>query len=154
VDVDVTSSKQMKGAKIMDNFGYYGYGTRRKRNIQFQREETSAGIDWGNNEELEEGMEEEEGEEAEQSEEIDTSLEDYEDLNQEQPYLNGKPFKMKSKPVKQPFTETHVRITTYLENNVHQIIRMLQKQGQIESITKFINDSVKEYLMNHYQDEN
>ena len=44
----------------------------------------------------------------------------------------------------------NVRVTTYLEKNIHQIVHMLHKQGHIESITKFVNDSIKDYLMNHY----
>lgn len=148
----------------MENGSYFG--TRRKRNIdlsRFQREEYSSGINWGNNKELREetgfeeetveGIEEMEVEEAEPSDEWSADT-DSTELNGEQLYLNGKLFKMKSKSTKQSFTETHVRITTYLEKNVHQIIHLLQKQGQIDSITKIINDSVKEYLMNNYQDEN
>lgn len=148
----------------MENGSYFG--TRRKRNIdlsRFQREEYSSGINWGNNkesreelgfeEEIVEGIEEKEVEEAEPSDEWSADT-DSTELNGEQLYLDGKLFKMKSKSTKQSFTETHVRITTYLEKNVHQIIHLLQKQGQIDSITKIINDGVKEYLMNHYQDEN
>lgn len=138
----------------MDSFGYNGYGTRRKRNIQYLSKETTAGIDWGSNEELEEGMEEEEIVEAEQSEEIDSSMGDNEHLNQDQLYLNGQPFKIKSKPVKQSFAETHIRVTTYLEKNVHQIIRMLQKQGQIDSITSLVNESIKAYLLSEFHDRN
>lgn len=147
----------------MENGSYFG--TRRKRNIdlsRFQREEYSSGINWGNNkesreemgfeEEIVEGIEEMEVEEAEPSDEWSADT-DSTELNGKQLYLNGKLFKMKSKSTKQSFTETHVRITTYLEKNVHQIIHLLQKQGQIDSITKIINDSVKEYLINHYQDE-
>src|SRR5690606_29724160 len=130
---------------------------RRKRNIdlsRFRDEESSSGINWGNNKEPKEEIEfEEEIEEVEPSDEGDSHTNNI-GLNAEQLSLNGKPFRMKTKPVKQPFTETHVRVTTYLEKNVHQIIHMLQKQGQIESITKFINDSVKDYLINHYEDKN
>lgn len=147
----------------MNNEGYYGM--RRKRNIdlsRFRREESS-NVDRVNEDELEEevefGEEIEEGEEEIEIEEQDLSVEwashhDNDYLEEEQLYLNGKVFHVKQQPKKQSFNETHVRITTYLERNVHQIIRILQKQGQIESITKFINDSVKDYLMNHYQDDN
>ncbi|MBG9545511.1 hypothetical protein ABE29_22995 [Cytobacillus firmus] len=147
------------------NHGSY-YGTRRKRNIdlsRFRNEESSSGLHWESNEEqeeemeygeeLEEGEEEVEVDESESSDKWDSHF-DNDQADQEQLYLNGKPFHVKQQPKKQSFNETHVRITTYLEKNVHQIIRMLQKQGQIESITKFINDSVTEYLMNQYQERN
>lgn len=68
----------------------------------------------------------------------------------EQIFINGQPFIPKQIKKKQPFAETHVRITTYLEKSVHQIIRILQKQGQIESITKFINESIKAHLLDEY----
>jgi hypothetical protein len=71
-----------------------------------------------------------------------------------QMFINGKPFVPKQIPKKQTFADTHIRITTYLEKNVHQIIRMLQDQGQIESIAKFVNDSIKEHLMNRYHNDN
>lgn len=147
----------------MNNEGYYGM--RRKRNIdlgRFRSEESSTNInsikddkleeEWEFAEEIEEGEEEIEIEEQDSSAEWASHDNDYPE--EEQLYLNGKVFHVKQQPKKQSFNETHVRITTYLEKNVHQIIRILQKQGQIESITKFINDSVKDYLMNHYQDDN
>jgi len=136
------------------------YGMRRRRNIdlsRFRNEETSAGIHWENNEEPDEEVleygEEIVEEEIECSDEWSSHTNSHQ-TDQEQLYLNGKPFRVKQQPKKQTFNESHVRITTYLEKNVHQIIRMLQKQGQIESITKFINDSVKDYLMNQYEDRN
>lgn len=147
----------------MNHDGYYG--TRRKRNIDLSKfrdeKPSSSSLHWGSNEEeemeyeeeLEEGEEEVEVDETESTDEWDSHIEN-DQTEQEQLYLNGKPFHVKQQPKKQSFNETHVRITTYLEKNVHQIIRMLQKQGQIESITKFINDSVKDYLMNQYQDRN
>jgi len=66
--------------------------------------------------------------------------------------LNGKPLTFKESTKKATFAETHVRVTTYLEKNIYQIIQMLKTHNQIESITKFINDSVKEYLMKKYQE--
>lgn len=68
--------------------------------------------------------------------------------------IDGKQFIPKTVTKKQSFADTHVKLTTYLEKNLNQIIRMLQKQGQIESITKFINDSVKNHLLNHYYKDN
>lgn len=64
--------------------------------------------------------------------------------------LNGEPFAIKDQPVKLSFDMTHTRITTYLENNIHQIVRILLKQGQIDSITKFINDSIQDNLLKNY----
>ena len=162
VDLHVDENITRRGAKMVENY----YGTRRKRNIDLSRfreeKSSSSGLHWGNNEdqeemqyeeELEEGEEEVEVDETESSDEWDSHT-GVDHTDQQQIYLNGKPFHVKQQAKKQSFNETHLRITTYLERNVHQIIRMLQKQGQIESITKFINDSVKDYLMNQYQDRN
>ncbi|WP_108668942.1 hypothetical protein [Peribacillus acanthi] len=137
------------------------YGTRRKRNIdlsRYRQENTSPSIEWEKEEELEEGYEYEEtdegdGEDFTTYEESNNSWESDSD-HPEQLFLNGKLFKIKQQPKKQSFNDTHVRITTYLEQNVHQILRMLQKQGQIESITKFVNESIKSYLMEQYQEKN
>lgn len=71
-----------------------------------------------------------------------------------QMFIDGKPFVPKQIQKKQSFNETHVRITTYLEKNLHQIIHMLLEQGQIESISKFVNDSIKEHLLSQYNNEN
>lgn len=53
---------------------------------------------------------------------------------------------------KPKFKDTHTRVTTYLENNVHVIIKLLQEHGQIESISGFINESIKYYLMHEKND--
>lgn len=143
--------------KIM---GYYG--ARRKRNIDLSRfqkaNEPVASLAWEQEElELEEGYEEVEeeceyeDEELSDSQSADKSL----DSNQEEQnhfMLDGKPFRLKQHSQKQSFSETHVRTTTYLEKNIHQIIKMLQHQNQIESITKFINDSIKHYLTTRYSE--
>lgn len=44
------------------------------------------------------------------------------------------------------FHETHKRITTYLENDVHTIVHILLKQKRITSISEFINSSVQNEL--------
>ncbi|PKG24280.1 hypothetical protein [Niallia nealsonii] len=121
------------------------YGMRRKRNIdlsRFREQEVK----------LEEGYEEYEEELEDEDSEIECTYASTRDESEEMLLLNGKPFIPKIKPKKQSFSDTHVRITTYLEKNVQQIIRILQQQGQIESITKFVNDSIKEHLMNKYND--
>lgn len=170
---------------------YYGFNTRRKRNIdlggakkplpptdedwtQGELEEGYEEIELENDEiELEENnevieLENDEMELEEDYEEIELENEEYEmkvekenvqiaeintTSNQEnnQLFIDGKPFVPKQIQKKQSFNETHVRITTYLEKNLHQIIHMLLEQGQIESISKFINDSVKEHLLRHRQ---
>ncbi|ARK22272.1 hypothetical protein [Sporosarcina ureae] len=66
--------------------------------------------------------------------------------------IDGKLFVPKKQPKKQPFSETHVKLTTYLEVNLNQIIRMMQANGQIDSITHFVNQAIKEYLMTNYND--
>jgi hypothetical protein len=155
--------------------GYYG---RRKRNLDLSRlkqplpnndldhteyelEEDFEEIELEpeeDEEELEEGYEEEIIEYEEPSEEdkviINSQSTDGNDIAAKPLLIDGKPFVPKPMKKKQTFAENHVRITTYLEKNIHQIIRMLQNQGQIESITKFVNDSVKEYLMNNYHNDN
>lgn len=144
----------------MDNYGGY-YGMRRKRNIdlsRFRHEEPSTSIKWG--EELEKGYEYEEvieydDGEASQEDVHERSNEGKNDENEKEVLLlNGKPFVFKEIPKKETFAESHVRVTTYIEKNLHQIIRMLQKQKQIKSITRLINDSIKDHLMNKYHNNN
>ena len=144
----------------MDNYGGY-YGMRRKRNIdlsRFRHEEPSTSIKWG--EELEKGYEYEEVIEYDdgevfQEEVHERSNEEKNDEHEKEVLLlNGKPFMFKEIPKKETFADTHVRVTTYIEKNLHQIIRMLQKQKQIKSITRLINDSIKDHLMNKYHNNN
>lgn len=135
--------------------GYYGM--RKKREIdltRFRQDDQVSSIKWSDEEELEEGYEYEEVESdlEEKMETAHDSNSNSEGLNQEHFILDGKPFRVKSQKRKQSFAETHVRTTTYLEKNVHQIIRLLQNQNQIESITKFINDSIKHYLTTKYSE--
>ena len=59
-------------------------------------------------------------------------------------YFRLKFIDVESKPT---FKETHTRVTTYIENNLHIIIKLLQEQNQIDSILAFINDSIRYYLM-------
>ncbi|MEL4024037.1 hypothetical protein [Lysinibacillus endophyticus] len=70
-------------------------------------------------------------------------------MQQEEWMIDGKVFIPKIKTLQQKplFKDSHKRITTYVENNLHLIIQMLLEHGQIESITSFINDSIKYYLM-------
>ncbi|KZZ85051.1 hypothetical protein [Bacillus sp. SJS] len=136
--------------------------TRRKRNFQYDfnknrgnepiREEEYEDIE-EEYEDLEEGYEyDEEGFQPEDHE--SDPIEDDKEENQVF-ILNGKPFVPKETiERKKTFAETHVRVTTYLEMNVHQIVHMLQKNGKIESITKLVNESIKDYLMNHYHNDN
>jgi hypothetical protein len=144
----------------MDHYDGY-YGMRRKRNIdlsRFRHEEPSTSMKW--EEELEEGYEYEEvieydDDEASQEDVHERSNEGKNDENEKEVLLlNGKPFMFKEIPKKETFAESHVRVTTYIEKNLHQIIRMLQKQKQIESITRLINDSIKDHLMNKYHNNN
>lgn len=157
---------------------YYGFNTRRKRNIDLggaKKPLPPTEEDW-NQGELEEGYEEielenDEMELEEDDEEIELENDEYEmELEKEsvqiedanivtskqdkQMFIDGKPFVPKQIQKKQSFNETHVRITTYLDKNLHQIIHMLLEQGQIESISSFINDSVKEHLLSQYNNEN
>lgn len=70
-------------------------------------------------------------------------------MMEEQWMIDGKVFvpKIESVQEKPTFKESHTRVTTYLENNLHVIIKLLQEHGQIETISGFINDSIKYYLM-------
>lgn len=148
---------------------YYGFNTRRKRNIDLggaKKPLPPTDEDWTQGE-LEEGYEEIELE----NEVIELENDDYEikvekenvqidEINttssqqNNQMFIDGKPFVLKQIQKKQSFNETHVRITTYLDKNLHQIIHMLLEQGQIESISRFVNDSVKEHLLSQYNNEN
>lgn len=138
------------------------YGTRRKRNIDLshiRQKNVVEQEDMEDEVELEEGYEyeelgwETEGVEPEMDQTQRQSPSDFSN-DASSAYINGKPFIPKQPPKKETFADTHIRITTYLEKNVHQIIRMLQKQGHIASITQFINDSIKEHLLNQYHDPN
>lgn len=101
--------------------------------------------------------------EVESEQDLDVEYEEVEELEDEDEYnserenptfmIDGKPFVPKKMGKKQSFNDTHVRVTTYLEKNIHQIVHIMQKQGQIESITKFVNDSIKDYLMKKYHQE-
>ena len=75
-------------------------------------------------------------------------------MEQKQWVLNGEVFMPKIIDVteKPKFKDTHTRVTTYLENNVHVIIKLLLENGQIDSISSFINDSIKYYLMKEKND--
>lgn len=129
------------------------YGERKRRNIQLQGDEHTIPMNrWtteaetGKNEEeastdLEEGIEEVE----EELEETDGSKQDLTVY-----LIDGKPFPIKLQEKKPSFQESHTRITTYLENNLHGIIRILHQQQKIDSITAFLNDAVKHYLKEKY----
>jgi hypothetical protein len=142
----------------MDHYDGY-YGMRRKRNIdlsRFRQQDTVTKPNWDEEIELEEGYEYEEIEEVEEEKKEEQDEETKDESNDHPPlYLDGKLFVPKKKlQKKQSFSETHVRVTTYLEKNVHQIIRILQKQGHIDSITQFVNDSIKAYLLEQYSEQN
>lgn len=136
------------------------YGMRRKRNIdlsRFYEQVANSKGNWKEDVELEEGYEEYEEEDYDVASEEDdpgivNACSQTRDEQEELLMLNGKPFVPKLQPKKQTFSDTHIRITTYLEKNVHHIIKILQQQGQIESITKFVNDSIKDHLTSKYND--
>ena len=157
----------------MENY----YGTRRKRNLNYSGNcpVESGSINWDRDAELEEGEEieleedddmeleaDEEGEEIDYDEgedandDVGVNEDVTDDENQTDKgqlfYLDGKLFVPKGQKKKQSFAETHVRVTTYFEKNVLQIIRILQEKGQIESITQLVNDSVKAHLIQKYND--
>lgn len=75
-------------------------------------------------------------------------------MKEKQWVLNGEVFQPKIIDInaKPKFKDTHTRVTTYLENNLHVIIKLLQDHGQIDSISGFINDSIKYYLMKEKND--
>lgn len=141
---------------------YYGFNTRRKRNLDLggaKKPLPSTEESWSHGE-LEEGYEEIEIENDEyemESEKENVQIEETDLIRSKQNnqlFIDGKPFVPKQMKKKQSFNESHVRITTYLDKNLHQIIHMLLEQGQIESISKFVNDSIKENLMNKYHNSN
>jgi len=150
------------------------YGERRKRNIdmsRFERSDQTLSIFKDKNEKVideyqveDDDYEYEEitvnsGEELEEAEEeldeeleADT-LEEHLERDPQQLYIDGKPFVPKQKKRKPTFEESYDRITSYLEKDIHLIVRMLLKQNQITSITALINDSVKAYLLSEFSDD-
>jgi hypothetical protein len=140
----------------MDNY-YGGFGTRRKRNLNLSnRNEVNSGtsnhgINWGS-------YETEDEDESKYNHDTFTNIEtedealrdDIEEETLEVFQIEGKPFKLKAVAGKKKFSDTHVRFTTYLEKDLHNTIQLMNKQGYFDSITQFINDSVKAYLLEHY----
>jgi hypothetical protein len=136
------------------------YGTRRKRNIdmsRFYREDETkkySATGWINEKSEEDTELEVDYEEVEEITEYDSDTdEDVEETSEEgsgQYFIDGKQFVAKEKPKKALFMETHIRYTTYIDKNVMRVIRLLQENGQIESITTFINDGIKEHLFHKY----
>lgn len=72
-----------------------------------------------------------------------------EEIVKKEMYINGELFSPKiiDKEKIPTFKEKHVRVTTYVEKNLHIIIQLLLEGGQIDSITQLVNDSLKFYLM-------
>lgn len=146
--------KKVKGVRKMD--GYNGIRRRRNIKLSWDQEEPLESVyknpGWDNDEpKLEEDYED--VEQYEEDKEIDED-DSYEENRESNTFLiDGKPFVPKQRSKKESFMDTHDRYTTYLEKNLLHIIRMLQENGQIESITKFINASIKEHLMNNYHNE-
>lgn len=68
--------------------------------------------------------------------------------------IDGQPFVVKEQTKRPTFHESHVRITTYLEVEVYKIVKILVAQRQVENITKLMNKSIKDYLMNRYHNDN
>lgn len=149
------------------------YGERRKRNIdmsRFERKDKTLSIFKDKNEEDSDEYQvdngeydyeeiiinsDEELEEAEEelNEEIeDDEVEDEVKKDTKQLYIDGKPFVPKQKKRKPTFEESHVRITTYLEKDIHMIVKMLIEQNQT-SIKALINESVKAYLLSEFSDD-
>lgn len=147
--------------------------TRRKRNIelrdynrnnqtlsvfpdnhQVEPDEYEIEDDGYNYEEMTVDSEEDETEELEEEYQEEIIIEEQLEEEPKQLYIDGKPFIPKQKKSKPTFEESYDRITTYLSKDVTIIVRMLLKQGQIQSITALINDSVKPYLLNEFSDEN
>lgn len=136
-----------------------GYEEIELENEDMELEEDNEEIELENDEmKLEEDDEEIELENNEYEMELEKESVQIEEINvvrskqNNQMFIDGKPFVLKQMQKKQSFNESHVRITTYLERNLHQIIHMLLEQGQIESITSLINESLKSYLLNEFHD--
>ena len=64
--------------------------------------------------------------------------------------IEDKVFSTDVQPAKTKFHDRHTRYTTYIENNLLIILKMLQETNQIEHISTVINESIKEYLMLHF----
>lgn len=125
-----------------------GFGSRRPRRNNFfsnqpiNDDEEAFGIDWGSNKRVESHLRIEEAEEEEVIVESNNE--------EEQLCIDGIPIRVgqvssKSNKVKQ------VRYTTYLDENVLNVLKILKKTDQI-SISNVINEAIKEYLKENYGD--
>lgn len=141
-----------------------GFGSRRKRNLKLipDHERPSESVyrntGWHNEPVLqvgEEDIEEIEEETAYVIEEIEVEEQSFgKDTEQQSTelFIDGMKFVPKRKPKKELFMETHIRYTTYINKDVMRIIRLLHEAEQIESITHLINEAIKEFLMNNYNE--
>lgn len=127
-----------------------GFGARRKRaafNVSDRTNNSDGvtyhGIQWGN-----------ENQQKEDFKELEYKSEEEIELNEgslDVAKIDGIAFKLKTTTSKKKFSDTHVRITTYLEKDLHKTIQLMNNQGYVDSITQIINDSVKSYLLDNYR---
>ncbi len=138
-----------KGECKLENF-QSGFGARRKRFIDVSDRANNSngityhGIQWENDNQQKEDFKELDYHE---SDEENILIGESSDIVR----IDGIPIKLKPTNNKKKFSDTHVRITTYLEKDLHQTIQMMNNQGYINSITQIINDSVKSYLLDNYR---
>jgi hypothetical protein len=135
---------------VENSNGYGGFNSRRKRNLSSQ---SPFGIDWNRKPSTE-------------SNEGDTAVAIGRKTKGEEP-IGNRPFEEPTssqanarivriggsevqiipQPKKAKFEETHVRFTSYLEKDLHQIIQELRREGVISSVTELVNEAVKAYLL-------
>lgn len=141
-----------------DNVG--GFNHRRKRNIDlstFRNKEIDlvTGIQWGNEpapeHKIESDWEEDDSTDGTTHFPVRDSVKPQpfsartNDSNQTI-YLDGKPIRFQGTGNEKTFEESHIRFTSYLENDLFKVVKALKKQGHIRSITELVNESIKHYL--------
>jgi len=48
-----------------------------------------------------------------------------------------------------PFSQRYTRVTTYLENSLNEIVKALNRDGRISSVTALVNAALTEFLDKH-----
>lgn len=141
-----------------DNVG--GYNHRRKRNIDLgafrnKNIELVTGIQWGNEPAPEHKIESDWEEANSMDGNIHLPVRDSEkpqsissctNDSKQTIYLDGKPIRYQGTGNEKLFEESHIRFTSYLENDLFKVVKALKKQGHIRSITELVNESIKHYL--------
>jgi hypothetical protein len=135
-----------------NSYGYGGFNSRRKRNWSSS---SSFGIDWNR----EPRIEFHEGENKDDTVTINEKAEivapspnpaqeksTFSQARSTIVQIGGREIQVTLQPKKERFEETHIRFTSYLEKDLHQLIQELRREGLISSVTELINEAIKAYF--------